>query len=54
MADITVQDIQKLRQDAGVGMMDAKKALVETGSDAEAATARARGNRERSEQINPN
>lgn len=37
MAEITVQAIQKLRQDAGVGMMDAKKALVETDGDAEAA-----------------
>jgi elongation factor Ts len=37
VADITVQAIQKLRQDAGVGMMDAKKALVETDGDAEAA-----------------
>lgn len=37
MADVTVQAIQKLRQDAGVGMMDAKNALVEVGGDAEAA-----------------
>ena len=37
MAEITVQDIQQLRQDAGVGMMDAKRALVETGGNAEAA-----------------
>ncbi|MGD2101065.1 MAG: elongation factor Ts [Acidimicrobiia bacterium] len=37
MADITVQDIQKLRQDAGVGMMDAKKALTETDGDQEKA-----------------
>lgn len=37
MADITVQDIQKLRQDAGVGMMDAKNALTETDGDQEKA-----------------
>jgi translation elongation factor EF-Ts len=29
MAEITAQDIQRLRQDAGVGMMDAKKALTD-------------------------
>jgi elongation factor Ts len=33
MADFTVQDVQKLRQDAGVGMMDAKKALADAGGD---------------------
>lgn len=33
MADFTAQDVQKLRQQAGVGMMDAKKALTETGGD---------------------
>lgn len=33
MADITVKDIQKLRQDAGVGMMDAKKALTDANGD---------------------
>ncbi len=33
MADITVKDIQKLRQDAGVGMMDAKKALTDADGD---------------------
>lgn len=37
MADVTVQDIQRLRHEAGVGMMDAKKALVEAGGDADAA-----------------
>lgn len=34
---ITAQDVQKLRQAAGVGMMDAKKALTETNGDMEAA-----------------
>jgi elongation factor Ts len=33
MADFTAKDIQKLRHDAGVGMMDAKKALAEAGGD---------------------
>ena len=33
MADFTAKDIQKLRHDAGVGMMDAKKALVDSGGD---------------------
>jgi elongation factor Ts len=33
MADFTVKDIQKLRQDAGVGMMDAKQALTDAGGD---------------------
>lgn len=33
MADISAKDVQKLRQDAGVGMMDAKNALVETEGD---------------------
>ena len=37
MADISARAIQKLRQDAGVGMMDAKNALIETAGDAEAA-----------------
>ncbi|MGH8911361.1 MAG: elongation factor Ts [Acidimicrobiia bacterium] len=37
MAEITVQVIQQLRHEAGVGMMDAKKALVETDGDSEAA-----------------
>ena len=30
---ITAKEIQKLRQDAGVGMMDAKKALSDAGGD---------------------
>lgn len=29
----TAKDVQKLRQDAGVGMMDAKKALTDAGGD---------------------
>ena len=33
MADFTAKDIQKLRQDAGVGMMDAKQALTDAGGD---------------------
>ncbi|HLU52472.1 MAG TPA: translation elongation factor Ts [Acidimicrobiia bacterium] len=33
MAEFTAKDVQKLRQDAGVGMMDAKKALEEAGGD---------------------
>lgn len=33
MAEISAKDVQKLRQDAGVGMMDAKKALVEANGD---------------------
>ena len=33
MADFTAKDIQKLRHDAGVGMMDAKKALADSGGD---------------------
>lgn len=33
MSEITVKDIQKLRQDAGVGMMDAKKALGDADGD---------------------
>ncbi|MGC2239985.1 MAG: translation elongation factor Ts [Acidimicrobiia bacterium] len=37
MADFTAQDIQKLRQDAGVGMMDAKKALTDADGDLERA-----------------
>lgn len=31
--EITARDVQKLRQVAGVGMMDAKKALIETEGD---------------------
>ena len=37
MADFTAKDVQALRQSTGAGMMDAKKALVETGGDHEAA-----------------
>lgn len=37
MADVTAKDIQKLRHDAGVGMMDAKKALTDAGGDLEKA-----------------
>ena len=37
MADFTAQDIQKLRHDAGVGMMDAKTALADAGGDSEKA-----------------
>jgi elongation factor Ts len=33
MGEITVRDIQKLRQDAGVGMMDAKRALTDADGD---------------------
>jgi elongation factor Ts len=33
MAEITAKEVQKLRQIAGVGMMDAKKALVEADGD---------------------
>ena len=33
MADFTAQDVQALRQSTGAGMMDAKKALTETGGD---------------------
>jgi elongation factor Ts len=33
VAEITAQDVQRLRQTAGVGMMDAKKALTEAGGD---------------------
>lgn len=33
MADYTAKDVQRLRRQAGVGMMDAKKALVETDGD---------------------
>ena len=33
MADYTAKDVQKLRQSAGVGMMDAKKALDDTSGD---------------------
>lgn len=37
MTQITAQDIQKLRHDAGVGMMDAKKALTDADGDVEKA-----------------
>jgi elongation factor Ts len=37
VADFTAKDVQQLRQQAGVGMMDAKKALSETKGDLEAA-----------------
>ncbi len=33
MADISAKDIQKLRQMAGVGMMDARSALTDAGGD---------------------
>lgn len=36
--DISAKDVQALRQATGAGMMDAKRALVENGGDAEAAT----------------
>jgi elongation factor Ts len=37
MAEFGVKDIQKLRQDAGVGMMDAKTALTDADGDVEKA-----------------
>lgn len=37
MSEISAKDIQKLRQDAGVGMMDAKKALTDAAGDFEKA-----------------
>lgn len=37
MADFTAKDVQALRQSTGAGMMDAKKALTETGGDMDAA-----------------
>jgi elongation factor Ts len=33
MSEITAKDIQRLRQEAGVGMMDAKKALTDSDGD---------------------
>jgi elongation factor Ts len=36
MADITAALVKQLRDKTGAGMMDAKKALVETGGDIEA------------------
>ena len=38
MPAFTAKDVQSLRQATGAGMMDAKRALDETGGDAEAAT----------------
>lgn len=37
MADITAKDIQRLRQQMGVGMLDARRALMENDGDFEAA-----------------
>jgi len=37
MAEINAKDVQKLRHDAGAGMMDAKKALSDAGGDLEKA-----------------
>ncbi len=37
MADFTAKDVQRLRMEAGVGMMDAKQALADTGGDFDAA-----------------
>ena len=37
MSAITAQDINKLRQATGAGMMDCRKALTETNGDFEAA-----------------
>jgi len=33
VAEFTAKDVQRLRRRAGVGMMDAKKALVEAGGN---------------------
>lgn len=38
MAEITAKDVQRLRQQAGVGMMDAKKALTDAEGDFEKAS----------------
>ena len=38
MSEFTAKDVKALRDATGAGMMDAKKALVETGGDYEAAT----------------
>ena len=38
MADITAKDVQSLRKSTGVGMLDAKKALIENDGDIEKAT----------------
>lgn len=37
MADISAQDVKALREATGAGIMDAKRALIETGNDAAAA-----------------
>lgn len=37
MADFTAKDVQDLRKETGAGMMDAKRALTETGGDPEKA-----------------
>ena len=37
MADFTAKDVQALRQETGAGMMDAKRALEETGGDTDKA-----------------
>ncbi len=37
MADFSIADVKTLREKTGAGMMDAKKALTETGGDIEAA-----------------
>src|SRR5438093_9502011 len=37
MPDFTAQDVKRLRDATGAGMMDAKKALEETGGDFDAA-----------------
>jgi len=37
MADITAKDVQNLRERTGVGIMDAKRALIEANGDAEQA-----------------
>ncbi len=38
MADFTAKDVQRLRQETGAGMMDAKRALTESNGDYEKAT----------------
>lgn len=42
MAEFTAKDVQALRQATGAGMMDAKKALVDSDGDFEAATKKLR------------
>jgi len=37
VSDFTAKDVQALRRETGAGMMDAKRALTETGGDAERA-----------------